>query len=706
MLLLCLYGWLFAATEVFSGGELGASPLTRFDLQVLLVGNPVESIAGWYAGDIDHFGIRWRLGVLLLGGLLLGSARCLGQQLLARSEDVCGLTRLEQVVFSTTLGMGVFSLFTLAVGLAGGLQQRWLFWLAVLAPLVWSAADRFRPHARVRAGATVAPLRGSGPAGLAVWLGVPFVVFILLGAALPPWEFDVCEYHLQVPKEWFQQGRITFLPHNVYGNMPMGAELHALMGMALLPGTDSWWWGALVGKVVMATFVPLTMLTLLAAGRRFASAESGVVSALVFVSTPWVAYVSMAGLVEVVWGCYLTLAVYATLLWSGVGTNRARTAEDRQTDRDCAALGDRRVGPLMLAGAMAGIAASCKYPALLLVVLPLAVWVLSSRLRLDWKPCALFLTAAFVFTGPWLAKNWLLARNPVYPLLGTVWEGRDRSVDSDSRWRKAHATGARSIDELGRAASRLLWKSRWQSPLLIPLVAVGLFAVPGRRWALWLLTFAALYLACWWLFTHRIDRFWVPLLPILAWLAGLSATWAQRPVWMWTVRVAVGGGLLWTLPWVTSGLIGDHRVLTSLEKLRSGQIPPLSGRSPSWRAFEYLGDHLSPGSRVLLVGEARVFQARFPVLYNTCFDDCRLEQLWAHKSRSERIVAIRDARITHILVHWGELQRYRSLGNYGYSGFVTRSRVHEAWVREQGLLRPLSTGLPTQIIELFQVQLE
>ena len=73
---------------------------------------------------------------------------------------------------------------------------------------------------------------------------------------------------------------------------------------------------------------------------------------------------------------------------------------------------------------------------------------------------------------------------------------------------------------------------------------------------------------------------------------------------------------------------------------------------------------------------------------------------------TERIVAIRDARITHILVHWGELQRYRSLGNYGYSGFVTRSRVHEAWVREQGLLRPLSTGLPTQIIELFQVQLE
>ena len=41
---------------------------------------------------------------------------------------------------------------------------------------------------------------------------------------LPPVDFDVREYHLQAPKEFFQPGRISFLPHNVYANMPLGAE--------------------------------------------------------------------------------------------------------------------------------------------------------------------------------------------------------------------------------------------------------------------------------------------------------------------------------------------------------------------------------------------------------------------------------------------------------------------------------------------------
>ena len=60
---------------------------------------------------------------------------------------------------------------------------------------------------------------------------VPPVAFVLLAAVLPPADFDVREYHLQVPKEWLQAGRIEFLPHNVYGNMPLGAEMQALLAM-------------------------------------------------------------------------------------------------------------------------------------------------------------------------------------------------------------------------------------------------------------------------------------------------------------------------------------------------------------------------------------------------------------------------------------------------------------------------------------------
>ena len=53
---------------------------------------------------------------------------------------------------------------------------------------------------------------------------------MILGSMLPAIDFDVLEYHLQGPKEYFQAGRIAFLPHNVYTNMPFGVEMLHLLG--------------------------------------------------------------------------------------------------------------------------------------------------------------------------------------------------------------------------------------------------------------------------------------------------------------------------------------------------------------------------------------------------------------------------------------------------------------------------------------------
>jgi hypothetical protein len=66
-----------------------------------------------------------------------------------------------------------------------------------------------------------------------LWLAVPFVLAILLAGMLPPLDFDVREYHLQSPKEFFQQGQITFLPHNVYANMALGTEMLSLLAMVV-----------------------------------------------------------------------------------------------------------------------------------------------------------------------------------------------------------------------------------------------------------------------------------------------------------------------------------------------------------------------------------------------------------------------------------------------------------------------------------------
>ncbi len=139
-----------------------------------------------------------------------------------------------------------------------------------------------------------------------------------------------------------------------------------------------WWWGALVGKTVIAAFTPLCALALLAAGRRFYSTSAGVIAALVYISIPWLTStafppnvnVSSSGLIEGASACYLFLALYAVLL-SGrqsVAVQGASQPQVRSTHP--AAL-------LALAGYLAGAAVATKYPAVLFVLIPLAIWTWS-----------------------------------------------------------------------------------------------------------------------------------------------------------------------------------------------------------------------------------------------------------------------------------------------------------------------------------------
>ena len=174
-----------------------------------------------------------------------------------------------------------------------------------------------------------------------------FAAIVMLGAALPPWDFDVREYHLQVPKEWYQAGRIDFLPHNMYANMPLGAEMLPLAAMSML---SDWWLGAIVGKCVMGACAALTTVAVYGLVRRFASPLAAFVAALVWLSHPWANHVSISGLNEQVYALYLVCAVGAV------------------------ARSDVAMKDWLLAGVFAGAAAACKYPAVVMLGIPLAAW--------------------------------------------------------------------------------------------------------------------------------------------------------------------------------------------------------------------------------------------------------------------------------------------------------------------------------------------
>jgi hypothetical protein len=193
----------------------------------------------------------------------------------------------------------------------------------------------------------------------------------------------------------------------------------------------------------------------------------------------------------------------------------------------------------------------------------------------------------------------------------------------------------------------------------------------------------------WWALTHRIDRFWVPMIPVVALLAAAGATWSNSVVW----KLAVAGGIVVTvvynLAFVTSGLSGDNSYLADLDAARRNTA---NLTTPGIAALNRR--HLPPDAKVLTVGEAAVFDATFPVVYNTVFDTPIIMTLCTDydpdvPDAEQSVLPLGEIRerfhkagITHVFVNWSEIVRYRT--TYGYSDFVTPDLFER--LQEQGLL--------------------
>jgi len=339
----------------------------RYALLAYLL-DPSMLVTPWF-GEPPTFSVLDRVPLLLMAvviALFSGFSGRLAMQLVGADR---GLTLVELVVFSLGVGLNLTSTYVLLLGLLGATGSPLVVVMfAVPAALsvalgqrIWARRNGEPGHvpanqSSVLSGATRLGV-GLGPKWL--WLAAPAAAAIVLGGMLPPVDFDVREYHLNVPKEFFLQGRVAFLPHNVYGNMPLGSEMLALLAMVL---RDDWWSGALIGKTLLACFAPLTAVLLYAAGARWYGVPAGVVAAVVYLTTPWVAKVATSGLVEATSAFYLFAAVYAVALWRQTAANDAS-----------------KTGRLLLAGYLAGSAVAVKYPAALFVLLPLGLFVAFAR---------------------------------------------------------------------------------------------------------------------------------------------------------------------------------------------------------------------------------------------------------------------------------------------------------------------------------------
>lgn len=746
VLLLALFFWMWLFID-------GAA--IRGHVMALVV-SPDIWIAEWFGGHgrgSVPSGLFDRLPIVYTVLLILVGCVGPGSLLVGLLTKPGSLDKLEHVILSIGVGLNIASTFVLAGGLIpGSLHQPWWIWLGLLIGLLTSPSLLLRlwrsPAGQTEPTKTTerasdaespanpaptkpAPTR-SAPASFTErhggWLIALLSLGYLLGGMLPPWDFDVREYHLQAPKEWMQRGQIDFMPHNVYANMPLGAELHAITATTLLGGDDAWWLGGLTAKTLMSLFAPLTALLLWAICRRSQLPSVGLAAALIYLSLPWVAHVSLNGLNDAVLGFYLLSAWW---VWS--------KSEN----------GDLRA--LILAGYLAGAATAVKYPAAVFVVVPLFLETLlrilglrgkqhplpSFRARLVHVAFAWLLISAGLLGGGslWYAKNQALTGNPVYPLLVSRLGGETRAPEKDARWTRVHAVpqdarGRRiTLTQLYGGLRGFTFSGELASPLLLPLLLCGCWGVvalwrehlarrpqpsassqapnpappsPALRFALHCFGLLGFSLAAWFLVTHRIERFLVPALPLAALLAGFGYALVKDRAGTTPARVFLGVGLVYSWIFVSAtGVAADSRWFVALDYLRVDPAPePLRDQPPpplrTSPAERWLSEHLGRDNGVLLVGGARVWdlpgRSQKPnVFYNTCFDDCLLVDWTLNKTPAEQRAAFEERGVKYVVVDWSELRRYLSKGNYGFDSRFSGRQLDQL-VRDRVLVEETRLG--------------
>ena len=624
------------------------------------------------------------------------------------------LVGCEHFFFSSCLGLAIVSLMTLLFGLCGCMSRLPLSSLLVVGIIGESLClvrqrnlDRITRHPAVDSSLVL-----SRWGWIAIAIFIPFVSVQLLGAMSPQTDFDVLEYHLGGPKEWFQQGQITRLPHNVYTNFPFLTEMLILAGMILY---GDWQWGALAGQAAIAGFAPLTAVGLFAAGRRWFSIKAGATAALVYLTSPWTYRISIIAYAEGGLSCYLFAALFAALLF-----REPFVAGGLPLRKNAIKLA-------LVTGMMAGSAMACKYTGLTSVIIPigfLLVWTTVRRARnarLQWSVIIslFFSVGVLASVGPWLLKNAIATGNPVYPLAYRIFGGVDRDDTLDTKWRNGHAAKTypgwnERLSDVSVKLTDVTANNDWHSPLMFGLAPLSLLCwlrrrdreafVPADSLQQSVIGLTWLYVvwqfANWFLFTHHIDRFYVPMFSAVSLLAGVGTCWPRilrsdarqvrgSTIWNWCAETIILASILY-----------NAEVMMYVGGFNAGRLDLISAReiaiSPriKWLNQEFESRHLPPDTKVLCVGDAGMFHARYPYIYNTVFDRSWFEILCSEplpdgyqlRDVQEIRSRFRQKGISHIDVNWAEIRRYREPGSYGYSDFVQPERFAE--LQRLGLLGP------------------
>ena len=547
-----------------------------------------------------YFGFPYQAGLVSLLQLALVLLLSTGAgRVMLRWLDVTDISESQRTLVGATLGLGALSLTAFALCAAHALY----LWAALIAlGALWVAGATELRDVLVSLGAN-RNLLGERPMAAAAVAGL--LAACLWCTFVPPHQYDALVYHLPLPAAYIRSHGFVAVPTLVYTHFPQNGEM--LFTLALLMKSD------LLAQMFMWLAGALSVWWVFELGRREAPLSAVMLACVLLASNTAFLLLSCIAYVEALVMLWMTAALFSFLRW-------------RQLD--AAGPGDRSW--LTLSAIFLGLSLGTKYYAGIAAGL-LGVWM-----ALRWalapgpergrraKDLAVLVGISTLLFLPWLAKNAVMAGNPVFPFFNHLFPGGP-SAGWNADVAKGYFGALTEYRGLGG------WRGLWRLFVLLltndarfgggmdVLGTLGwdltFWCMPIAAWAAWrnrffrgLLLFCLAYF-CAWAATGVVLRFLLVLAPALSLLAA-NGLYSLRQRLEGGARTLLDGGvgiLLVThfllFLFVMLGVYGSGDVLLGFKDREAY----LSAKLDYYPCARYETEHGKDSDRILIVGEQRSY---------------------------------------------------------------------------------------------------
>lgn len=233
---------------------------------------------------------------------------------------------------------------------------------------------------------------------------------VILMASTPPVDRDALTHHLAVPKLYIKHGGIYEIPDIEFSYYPQLLEL--FYAIPLCFGND------IIPKYIHHGMALLTVILVYKILRHKTSVYTACAGALFFLSLPVIARLSVTVYVDLGLIFFSFQSMYYLLKWQRL----------------------EKLRYLFFSALSCGFAMSCKYNGLIVFMLMVfaVIWLSEKkdrRLKSAIVRAGLFCAVALIIFSPWLIKNYIWTKNPVYPLYNSIFnpsDEHDKSFDAES----------------------------------------------------------------------------------------------------------------------------------------------------------------------------------------------------------------------------------------------------------------------------------